>query len=73
MNALRSGFSETSYSKNGKRRPGRVRSGSTAAKCHDTAKLTAPPLSLITRTTIVMKTHCEKLGGITLGETEASS
>ena len=37
------------------------------------AKLTAPPLSLTTRTTIVMKTHCEKLGGITLGEVEASS
>jgi Lrp/AsnC family leucine-responsive transcriptional regulator len=34
-------------------------------------KLTAPPLSLSTRTTIVMKTHWEKVGGITLGE-EAS-
>ena len=32
------------------------------------SKLTAPPLSLATRTTIVMKTHCEKVGGITLGE-----
>jgi Lrp/AsnC family leucine-responsive transcriptional regulator len=31
-------------------------------------KLTAPPLSLGTRTTIVMQTHCEKIGGITLGE-----
>jgi Lrp/AsnC family transcriptional regulator, leucine-responsive regulatory protein len=37
------------------------------------SKLTAPPLSLTTRTTIVMKTHCEKLGGITLGEAEAAS
>lgn len=32
------------------------------------AKLTTPPLSLATRTTIVMKTHCEKVGGIVLGE-----
>ena len=32
------------------------------------SKLTAPPLSLSTRTTIVMLTHCEKVGGITLGE-----
>jgi Lrp/AsnC family leucine-responsive transcriptional regulator len=32
------------------------------------SKLTAPPLSLATRTTIVMQTHCEKIGGITLGE-----
>jgi Lrp/AsnC family leucine-responsive transcriptional regulator len=31
------------------------------------SKLTAPPLSLSTRTTIVMKTHCEKVGGIALG------
>jgi DNA-binding Lrp family transcriptional regulator len=34
------------------------------------SKLTAPPLSLTTRTTIVMKTHCEKVGGIMLGEVE---
>ena len=26
------------------------------------------PISLSTRTTIVMQTHCEKVGGITLGE-----
>jgi Lrp/AsnC family transcriptional regulator, leucine-responsive regulatory protein len=32
------------------------------------AKLTSPPLSLATRTTIVMDTHCEKVGGIVLGE-----
>lgn len=31
-------------------------------------RLTSPPLSLATRTTIVMETHCEKVGGITLGE-----
>ena len=33
---------------------------------------TAPPLSLATRTTIVMQTHCEKVGGITLGEEESN-
>jgi Lrp/AsnC family leucine-responsive transcriptional regulator len=32
------------------------------------SKLTSPPLSLTTRTTIVMKTHHEKVGGIVLGE-----
>jgi Lrp/AsnC family leucine-responsive transcriptional regulator len=31
-------------------------------------RLTAPPLSLSTRTTIVMRTHCEKVGGVILGE-----
>ncbi len=31
-------------------------------------RLTAPPLSLATRTTIVMQTHCEKVGGVALGE-----
>ena len=36
-------------------------------------KLTVPPLGLITRTTIVMETHCEKVGGITLGEEEAEA
>ena len=30
-------------------------------------QLTNPPLSLATRTTIVMETHCEKIGGINLG------
>ena len=30
-------------------------------------QLTEPPLSLATRTTIVMETHCEKVGGIDLG------
>lgn len=30
------------------------------------SRLTSPPLALITRTTIVMETHCEKVGGITL-------
>lgn len=32
------------------------------------SRLAAPPLSLTTRTTIVMQTHCEKVGGIVLGE-----
>ena len=32
--------------------------------------LSAAPLSLSTRTTIVMKTHCEKVGGIDLGATD---
>ncbi|HSP34455.1 MAG TPA: Lrp/AsnC family transcriptional regulator [Thermoanaerobaculia bacterium] len=36
------------------------------------SRLTAAPLSLTTRTTIVMQTHCEKVGGITLGEEKAS-
>ena len=31
-------------------------------------QLTTPPVSLATRTTIVMETHCEKVGGIDLGE-----
>lgn len=31
-------------------------------------RLAAPPLSLMTRTTIVMQTHCEKVGGIVLGD-----
>lgn len=31
-------------------------------------RLAGPPLSLTTRTTIVMETHCEKIGGIVLGE-----
>ncbi len=30
-------------------------------------QLSTPPLSLATRTTIVMQTHCEKIGGIDLG------
>lgn len=34
--------------------------------------LTAFPLSFSTRTTIVMETHCEKVGGIDLGASEAA-
>lgn len=46
----------------------KVRTGSIAALNTLVAKLSAPPLSLSTRTTIVMKTHFEKCGGVTLGE-----
>ena len=31
------------------------------------SKITEAPISLATRTTIVMETHCEKVGGIALG------
>jgi Lrp/AsnC family leucine-responsive transcriptional regulator len=34
------------------------------------SKLTEAPLSLATRTTIVMETHCEKVGGIMLSEVQ---
>ncbi len=46
----------------------KVRTGSIASLNTLVSKLTEPPLSLSTRTTIVMKTHFEKLGGVTLGE-----
>ena len=34
------------------------------------SQLTTAPISLATRTTIVMQTHCEKVGGIDLGGEE---
>jgi Lrp/AsnC family leucine-responsive transcriptional regulator len=46
----------------------KVRTDSIASLNMLVSKLTAPPLSLSTRTTIVMQTHCEKIGGITLGD-----
>jgi len=46
----------------------KVRTDSITSLNELVSKLTAPPLSLATRTTIVMQTHCEKVGGITLGE-----
>jgi Lrp/AsnC family leucine-responsive transcriptional regulator len=46
----------------------KVRTDSIASLNTMVSKLTAPPLSLSTRTTIVMQTHCEKVGGIRLGE-----
>ncbi len=45
----------------------KVRTGSIALLNDLVNKLTTPPLSLSTRTTIVMQTHCEKVGGIVLG------
>jgi Lrp/AsnC family leucine-responsive transcriptional regulator len=36
-------------------------------------RFNAPPLSLATRTTIVMETHCEKVGGIVLGDKETAA
>ena len=47
----------------------KVRTDSIASLNALVTRLGAPPLSLDTRTTIVMETHCEKVGGITLGET----
>jgi len=46
----------------------KVRTDSIATLNALVSKLGEPPLSLSTRTTIVMQTHCEKIGGITLGE-----
>jgi Lrp/AsnC family leucine-responsive transcriptional regulator len=45
----------------------KVRTDSIASLNALVSKLGAPPLSLHTRTTIVMQTHCEKVGGIALG------
>jgi Lrp/AsnC family leucine-responsive transcriptional regulator len=45
----------------------KVRTDSIASLNALVSRLGAPPLSLDTRTTIVMETHCEKVGGITLG------
>ena len=46
----------------------KVRTGSIASLNDLVTRLTAPPLGLSTRTTIVMRTHCEKIGGVVLGE-----
>jgi Lrp/AsnC family leucine-responsive transcriptional regulator len=46
----------------------KVRTDSIASLNTLVSRLTSAPLSLTTRTTIVMQTHCEKVGGITLGE-----
>jgi Lrp/AsnC family leucine-responsive transcriptional regulator len=46
----------------------KVRTPSIAALNAFVSKLIAPPLSLATKTTIVMKTHVEKMGGVVLGE-----
>lgn len=49
----------------------KVRAGSIGGLNTLVQQLSAAPLSLATRTTIVMATHCEKVGGIDLGATEA--
>ena len=46
----------------------KVRTGSIASLNALVNRLTASPLGLSTRTTIVMRTHCEKIGGVVLGE-----
>lgn len=46
----------------------KVRTDSITSLTSILSKLTSPPLSLQTRTTIVLETHCEKVGGIVLGE-----
>ncbi|HEY3056163.1 MAG TPA: Lrp/AsnC family transcriptional regulator [Thermoanaerobaculia bacterium] len=46
----------------------KVRTGSISSLNTLLMRLAAAPLSLTTRTTIVMETHCEKVGGIILGE-----
>ena len=46
----------------------KVRTGTIASLNDLVTRLTAPPLGLSTRTTIVMRTHCEKVGGVVLGE-----
>ncbi len=45
----------------------KVRTGSIASLNELVSSLAKPPLSLSTRTTIVMQTHCEKTGGIVRG------
>jgi Lrp/AsnC family transcriptional regulator, leucine-responsive regulatory protein len=45
----------------------KVRTSSIASLNDLVSRLTAPPLSLSTKTTIVMRTHCEKVGGVVLG------
>lgn len=48
----------------------KVRAASIGALNTLVQQLTEAPLSLATRTTIVMETHCEKVGGIDLGSTK---
>lgn len=48
----------------------KVRAESIAALNTLVDQLKEAPLSLSTRTTIVMETHCEKVGGIDLGSTK---
>ena len=48
----------------------KVRADSIAGLNTLVQQLSTAPLSLSTRTTIVMQTHCEKVGGIDLGATK---
>ena len=50
----------------------KVRTGSMATLNELVSKISDAPISLSTRTTIVMETHCEKVGGIALGEERPS-
>jgi DNA-binding Lrp family transcriptional regulator len=45
----------------------KVRTGSITELNALVQQLSAAPISFATRTTIVMETHCEKVGGIDLG------
>ena len=49
----------------------KVRAGSISGLNALVQQLSAAPLSLSTRTTIVMETHCEKVGGIDLGRRDS--
>ena len=46
----------------------KVRTSSIGSLNELVSKFSEAPISLATRTTIVMETHCEKVGGIALGE-----
>lgn len=46
----------------------KVRTSTMASLNELVSKIAEAPISLSTRTTIVMETHCEKVGGIALGE-----
>ena len=50
----------------------KVRTSTMASLNELVSKIAEAPISLATRTTIVMETHCEKVGGIALGEELAS-
>lgn len=49
----------------------KVRTDSIGSLNQLVSQLTAPEIGLATRTTIVMQTHLEKVGGITLGDSES--
>lgn len=48
----------------------KVRTGSIGSLNELVSLLTAPEIGLATRTTIVMQTHLEKVGGVALGDNE---